>query len=209
MSHDHVLATDCCVGGLAVAFKRAADVVLSLLGLLLSLPILLVFGVAIIMQSPGPVIYSQERIGRHRKPFRLYKLRSMITDAEADGPQLSLPGDPRILPVGRYMRKYHIDEIPNLWNVLMGDMSIVGPRPERAYFIEKIIARAPEYAMLFRIKPGLTSWGMVRYGYAYDVDGMINRMKYDLSYLDDMSMRFDLKVIFNTVTTVIRGEGKK
>ena len=111
----------------------------------------------------------------------------MMTDAETDGPQLSFPGDPRVIPVGRFMRKYHIDEIPNLWNVLIGDMSIVGPRPERAYFIEKIIARAPEYAKLHRIKPGLTSWGMVRHGYAYDVEGMISRMKYDMVYLEEMS----------------------
>lgn len=208
VSQGHVLGAESCAGGSAVTCKRVADVVLSLFGLLLASPVLLVFGIAIAILSPGPVIYSQERVGRHRKPFRLYKLRSMMTDAETDGPQLSFPGDPRVIPVGHFMRKYHIDEIPNLWNVLIGDMSIVGPRPERAYFIEKIIARAPEYAKLHRIKPGLTSWGMVRHGYAYDVEGMISRMKYDMVYLEEMSTWFDLKVIYHTIITVIQGEGK-
>ncbi|MCM1050466.1 MAG: sugar transferase [Paenibacillus sp.] len=207
MSQSHVL-TDCHVGGSIVAGKRAVDISLALLGLIAAVPIILVLGILIKVQSPGPVVYSQKRVGLHRKPFRMYKLRSMVTDAEADGPQLSYPGDVRVIPVGRFMRKYHLDEIPNLWNVLAGDMSIVGPRPEREYFIDKIETRAPEYEKLLRIKPGLTSWGMVKYGYAYDVDGMISRMKYDMIYLDEMSMWFDIKIMCHTVLTVMRGEGK-
>lgn len=207
VSQSHVLA-DCHVGGSIIAGKRAVDISLALLGLIAAVPIILVLGMLIKIQSPGPVMYSQRRVGLHRKPFRMYKLRSMVTDAEADGPQLSYPGDVRVIPVGRFMRKYHLDEIPNLWNVLTGDMSIVGPRPEREYFIDKIETRAPEYEKLLRIKPGLTSLGMVKYGYAYDVDGMISRMKYDMIYLDEMSMWFDIKIMCHTVLTVMRGEGK-
>ena len=191
-----------------IAIKRFMDIIISSVGLMVSVPVVAVLSCIIKVQSPGPVIYSQERIGFMRRPFRLFKLRSMIVDAEPDGPVLAVAGDRRITPIGRFMRKYHLDEIPNLWNVLKGDMSIVGPRPERQYYIERIIKLAPHYTLVHQVRPGLTSWGMVKYGYACDVAGMIERMKYDIQYLRNMSLSFDLRVIYHTLFTVIRGEGK-
>jgi lipopolysaccharide/colanic/teichoic acid biosynthesis glycosyltransferase len=132
----------------------------------------------------------------------------MRVDAEAQGPQLSSEEDPRITPVGRVLRKYRLDELPQFWNVLVGDMSIVGPRPERAHFAEQILARAPQYRHVYKVRPGITSWGMVRFGYASTVDEMIRRMEFDLLYIENMSWRNDLKVLVYTVWTVLKGRGK-
>ncbi|MDE6391076.1 MAG: sugar transferase, partial [Duncaniella sp.] len=185
------------------------DVAAADCGLLIAAPLIGVLALVIRRQSPGPVIYSQERIGYRRKPFRIHKLRSMRLDAEADNtPRLSSDDDARILPIGRLMRHYRLDELPNLWNVLVGEMSLVGPRPERQYFISQIMKEAPYYALLHRVRPGVTSWGMVRYGYASTVDDMIKRLKYDILYVQNLSLEVDLKILLYTFRTLLRGEGK-
>ncbi len=158
-------------------------------------------------QSPGPVIYRQTRIGRHKRPFNILKFRSMRVDAETNGPSLSTVDDPRVTPVGRFMRKYRIDELPQFWNVLRGDMSLVGPRPEREFYIRRILERAPYYSLIHQVRPGITSWGMVKYGYASSVEQMIERMKYDLLYIENLSFGVDIKIIFYTFNTVITGKG--
>ncbi len=191
-----------------LAIKRCADVVVSAIGLVVLSPVILALAVAVRLQSPGPAFYSQERIGYHRRPFKIHKLRSMVTDSEADGPRLSSDTDPRITPLGRFMRKYRLDELPNLWNVLVGEMSLVGPRPEREFFIRRIIEKAPHYTLLHLVRPGLTSWGMVRYGYASDVDQMVERLRYDILYIQNLSLEVDLKIALHTLRTLMRGEGK-
>lgn len=187
--------------------KQLTDYILSLSAFIILLPLSAVLAVMIRLSGRGPVIYKQERIGQHGKPFMLYKFRSMHADAEKDGPMLSSHGDPRITRIGKFMRRHRLDEIPNFINVLKGEMSIVGPRPERACYLEKIIAEAPRYKLLFRIKPGITSWGQVKFGYASDTDGMIERLDYDLLYLDNMSLYVDLKIIIYTSIIVFRGSG--
>lgn len=187
--------------------KRMSDVIISFLALLFISPILLVVAVAVKCSSKGPVFYKQRRIGYHKRPFNIYKFRSMYVDAEVSGPALSTLNDPRITPVGRFLRKYRLDELPNFWNVLRGDMSLVGPRPEREYYIKQIMIRAPYYTLIHQVRPGITSWGMVKYGYASDVDGMIERLKYDLLYIENVSLLVDLKILFYTVQTVFTGKG--
>lgn len=193
---------------MVVSLKRAFDVLFSALGLILASPLIASFAIAVKISSKGPAFYSQERIGIHRKPFRLYKIRSMVADAESAGPALSSDNDERVTPVGRFMRKYRIDELPNLWNVLKGDMSLVGPRPEREFFLEKIRESAPYCVLLHQVRPGLTSLGMVKYGYASNIEEMIERLKYDLIYIQNISPSFDIKILFYTVRAVVRGEGK-
>ena len=190
-----------------INMKRVIDVVVSALGLLLSVPVICVLGILIKMDSKGPVIYSQTRIGRHKKPFRIYKLRTMYTDAESNGPALTTPDDRRITRIGHVLRKYRLDELPQFWNVLRGQMSLVGPRPEREYFINKLLERAPYYALVQQVRPGLTSWGMVKYGYASDIDGMVERLRYELLYLENLSLRVDIKIIIYTFKIVFTGKG--
>lgn len=187
--------------------KLVADIVTSVLLLTVLLPVYAVLAILVKYSSPGPVFYSQERIGLRRRPFRIYKFRTMRQDAEASGPRLSAEDDPRITPIGKILRKYRLDELPQFWNVLKGDMSIVGPRPERAYFIEKIMKEAPYYAMVWQVRPGITSWGMVKYGYASTVAQMVERTRFDLIYLSNMSLLVDLKILIYTVKTVITGRG--
>lgn len=187
--------------------KRFSDVIISFVVLLLISPLLLVLAIMIKIDSRGPVFYKQQRIGYHKKPFEIYKFRSMKVDAEVAGPALSTLNDPRITRLGRILRKYRLDELPNFWNVLRGDMSLVGPRPEREYYIKQILARAPYYTLIHQVRPGITSWGMVKFGYASDVDGMIERLKYDLIYIENVSMLVDLKILFYTVQTVLTGRG--
>lgn len=187
--------------------KRVSDIVISFLTLLFISPLLLAVAIAVRCSSKGPVFYKQRRIGYHKRPFNIYKFRSMYVDAEVSGPALSTLNDPRITQVGRFLRKYRLDELPNFWNVLRGDMSLVGPRPEREYYIKQIMAKAPYYTLIHQVRPGITSWGMVKYGYASDVDGMIERLRYDLLYIENVSLLIDLKILFYTVQTVFTGKG--
>ena len=188
--------------------KRAIDVIVSLAALIILTPLYAIVACIIKGTSPGPVFYLQERIGLHNKPFNIIKFRSMVQDAEVGGqPQLSSDDDPRITPFGRFMRKYRIDELPQFWNVLMGDMSIVGPRPERKFYIDQITKRVPSYALLHQVRPGITSMGMVKFGYAKNVDEMVERVKYDLMYLDNMSLMNDLKILIYTIKIVFTGRG--
>jgi len=187
--------------------KRLGDFITSFLALIILSPLFLIIAIIIRRDSSGPVFFSQERIGRSGKPFRIYKFRSMRTDAEQDGPKLSSTMDRRITKVGRYLRKYRIDELPQFWNVLKGDMSLVGPRPERDYYIRKIMDIAPYYSKLLQVRPGITSWGMVKYGYASTIFQMVERMRYDLMYVNNCSIAVDLKILGFTVRTVLTGKG--
>jgi len=185
--------------------KYILDKIISLLALIISLPIILIAAIGIKLTSKGPIIFKQERIGRYGKAFTLYKFRSMYVDAENRGPALASKYDNRITPFGQFLRKTKIDEIPNFINVLKGDMSIVGPRPERKYFIDQIVARAPHYLHLQKVKPGVTSWGQVKYGYAENVDQMIERMKYDLLYIENISLYVDFKIMIYTILKILKG----
>ncbi len=187
--------------------KRMLDVVTSAVVLMMLSPLYAALAIAVKRSSPGPVFYRQERIGLKQRPFDIIKFRTMYTDAEAAGPRLSADNDPRITPVGRILRKYRLDELPQFWNVLKGEMSIVGPRPERAYFIEQIMKEAPYYALVYQVRPGITSWGMVKYGYASNVAQMVERTRYDLIYMSNMSLFVDIKILIYTVRTVVTGKG--
>lgn len=188
--------------------KWLMDKVGALAGLILLSPLLLYTALRVARDSSGGVFFSQERIGHRGKPFMIYKFRSMYTGAEAAGPMLSREDDPRITPWGRTMRKYRLDELPQLWNVLRGDMSLVGPRPERSYYIERLREGAPQLFLLHNVRPGITSWAMVRYGYASSLEEMQERMAYDWLYYENMSLRLDLVVLFYTIQTIITGKGK-
>ena len=190
------------------SLKRIFDIVISLVAMILLSPVYVVTAIIVKATSPGPVFYAQERIGHLGRPFKMHKFRSMYVDAEQAGPALSKDNDPRITPFGRFMRKVRLDEIPQFYNVLRGTMSLVGPRPERQCYIDQIVKRAPEYLLLQRVKPGITSWGQVRYGYASNVDEMVERLRYDLLYLDNMSLTTDLKILLYTVIIIIQGRGK-
>ncbi len=188
--------------------KRSFDIVFSALALVLLAPVYAILAILVRLSSPGPIIFRQERIGKNGIPFTLYKFRTMYVNAEKDGPALSRDGDPRITPIGRWLRKTRLDELPQFWNVLKGEMSLVGPRPERQYYIDQIVQRAPGYRQLLKIKPGITSLGMVKYGYASSVDEMIERMQYDLIYVATRSFLLDLKILLYTVLRVIQARGK-
>ncbi|MCS6905264.1 MAG: sugar transferase, partial [Bacteroidia bacterium] len=184
------------------------DIVFSAVMLVICIPLFLVISVLIKLDSKGPVFFLQERCGKNGKPFKIIKFRSMYIDAEKMGPALSSDNDPRVTRVGKVLRKYRLDEFPQFYNVLIGDMSLVGPRPERKYFIEQIVQRAPEYWHLLKVKPGITSLGQVKYGYAENVDQMIERMKYDILYIQNMSLVLDIKIIVYTIQTVLAAKGK-
>ena len=188
--------------------KRLFDILLSTMALVLLSPVFLLTAIIVKCTSPGPVFYAQERIGYRGKPFKMHKFRSMYVDAEACGPALSRDDDPRITPFGRFMRKVRLDEIPQFYNVLKGTMSIVGYRPERQFYIDQIVKRCPEYLLLQRIKPGITSWGQVKYGYATTVDEMCERLKYDLLYMENMSITTDIKILIYTIGIIFQGRGK-
>lgn len=188
--------------------KRTFDILFSSIAILTGLPVLLALMAITKLTSKGPIFYKQERIGRNGNPFYIYKFRSMIVDSEVNGPQLTTDNDPRITKWGNFMRKTHLDELPQFFNVLMGDMSVVGPRPERAHFIRQIVARQPRYTQLLTIRPGITSIGQVDYGYAETVEEMCQRMLLDLKYLGQVNLISDLKIIGQTVMTMINKKGK-
>ncbi|MDE0987566.1 MAG: exopolysaccharide biosynthesis polyprenyl glycosylphosphotransferase, partial [Schleiferiaceae bacterium] len=192
-----------------VAFiKRIFDLLVAFILLVSTSPFILFSILMVRIGSKGSIFYMQERLGKHGRPFKIIKLRSMFENAEKLGPQLSSEEDPRITSWGRTMRKYRLDELPQFVNVLKGDMSIVGPRPERRFFFDQITTQAPQYKYLLKVKPGITSWGMVKYGYAENVDEMLERARYDLIYTENITLINDIKILFYTLVTVLEGRGK-
>jgi exopolysaccharide biosynthesis polyprenyl glycosylphosphotransferase len=188
--------------------KRLLDVLLSLIAMVIFLPVFIVLAIIIKSTSKGPVLYKQERVGRYGNTFNIYKLRSMVVDAENGKPELSSDSDNRVTPIGRFLRKSHLDEIPQFYNVLIGEMSLVGPRPEREFYIKQIVEKAPHYTHLHKLRPGITSWGQVKYGYASNLEEMLERLPYDMIYLKNISLYVDFKILIYTIMVSIKGNGK-
>lgn len=190
-----------------LSVKRTLDILISVISLLILSPLLLYFYFAIKIDSKGPAIFKQERIGYHGKPFRMLKFRTMHLNAEKGTPKLSSSNDERITKMGRFLRKYRFDEVPQFVNVIKGDMSIVGPRPERKFYIDQIIQEAPYYCLLYRIRPGLTSWGPIKIGYSDTLDKMIERLNFDIVYMENMNLLTDIKIILSTLEIIFKGKG--
>ena len=190
------------------ATKRFIDIVISIFSLIFLLPLLIIIAILVKATSKGPVFFTQERIGVNAKPFYILKFRTMGVNSEKDGPQLSSSNDARITKIGRFLRKTRIDEFPQFLNVLKGEMSIVGPRPERQFYINQIKMKDPQYLYLHKVRPGITSWGQVKYGYAENVEEMVQRMKYDLLYIRNMSLALDFKIMFYTFAIILKAKGK-
>ena len=190
------------------SIKRIFDVLLAIAGTIILLPLILVTAIILKFSSKGSLFFLQERVGYKGKQFMIFKFRSMYLTAEETGPQLSSDEDDRVTIWGKIMRRWRLDELPQLWNILKGDMSIVGPRPERKYYIDQIIKSHPEYLNLLKLKPGLTSMGMVKFGYAENVEEMIQRMQYDLIYIENPSLLLDIKIMLQSIKVVFAGKGK-
>ena len=188
--------------------KRLLDVVISVLSVIVFFPVFIVLAIGIKMSSKGSVMYKQERIGKFGKPFMIHKLRTMVNDAETDEPLLSSSDDSRITPIGQFLRRTHLDEIPQFINVIKGEMSLVGPRPERKYYIDQIAEVAPYVTHLQKLRPGITSWGQVKYGYASNIEQMVERLQYDMVYLKNISLYVDFKILIYTIMECVRGRGK-
>ena len=192
-----------------LCIKRAFDLITSAIGLVVLSPLFGLIALQIKISSKGPVFYAQERVGLYGRAFHIFKFRTMIDHAESDGvPRLTKDDDPRITKIGHWLRKYRLDELPQLWNILRGDMSIVGPRPERPYFIEQIMKEAPYYCLIYKVRPGLTSWGPIRVGYTDTMEKMIERLNSDVVYVENMSLLLDLKILFFTIGVIIHGKGQ-
>ena len=186
--------------------KRQFDVLCAGIGLVVLSPVIILIGLVLLLFQKGPILFVQERIGKGGKPFNIYKFRSMKTTSEQDGqPRLAQTNDKRQTTIGRFLRKHHLDELPQLWNVLKGDMSIVGPRPERQFYINQIIERNPRYVELFQVRPGLTSYATLYNGYTDTIEKMLRRLSMDLIYLRHHTMCFDLKIILLTIVAMIQG----
>lgn len=201
ITENHMSDAELCI-------KRAFDILMSAMGLLLLSPVFAIIAIEVKRSSKGSIIYRQERIGLYGIPFSIYKFRTMVENAEDGLPQLAHDNDPRITSTGHWLRKYRLDELPQLWNILRGDMSIVGPRPERQFFIEQIMQQAPYYCLLYKVRPGLTSWGPIRVGYTDTIEKMIERLNADIVYVENMSLLLDMKIMFYTIGVILKGKGK-
>ena len=191
-----------------LVIKHTFDICVAAVMLVLLSPVFLIIALMVHCDSPGPIIYRQDRIGFRGQVFKILKFRSMYINAEEETPLLSKVGDPRITKVGRFLRKYRLDELPQLWNILRGEMSIVGPRPERPYFVKQIMEQAPYYCLLYKVRPGLTSWGPVKVGYTDTMEKMLQRLMYDITYTENMSLTLDIKILLRTVGVLVDGKGQ-
>lgn len=190
-----------------INLKRVSDILISACAILVLLPVYAAIALAVKLDSRGPVFYRQERVGYHKKIFKIVKFRSMYTDAEKNGPALSSPTDPRITKVGHYLRKFRLDELPQFWNVLVGEMSVVGPRPEREYYVRQLEELYPAYSLVHQVRPGITSLGLVKFGYAQSIDEMLERLAFDIIYIENVSIGVDIKILLHTIITVVTGRG--
>ena len=186
--------------------KLISDVTLAFVGTLVFSPLILVIAIALKIEGRGPLIFKQERIGKGGKPFMLYKFRTMVTNAEASGPQLCKTEDRRLTPMGSFLRRHHLDEFPQLWNVIKGDMSFVGPRPERKFFIDQIMELNPNYALLYEIRPGLFSPATLYNGYTDTMEKMLSRLDMDLEYMQHQSFLLDMEIILKTAVAILTGK---
>jgi sugar transferase (PEP-CTERM system associated) len=190
--------------------KRGFDLLLAAVGMLLATPLMLLTALAIRLESPGPILYRQDRVGENGRVFTLFKFRSMRVDAEESGtPVWAKPNDDRVTHVGRFIRLARLDELPQLWNVLRGDMSFVGPRPERPYFVQQLVAQIPFYMARHAVKPGVTGWAQVKYRYGASVEDAMEKLRYDLYYIKHLSITFDLTIVADTVKVILTGKGAK